>query len=144
MGHVVSSHRRTGSRLELRQQPPLLVVAVITAGIGDRSVFVLRKQLVPEVRRPLRLEPLMPGRRFGDLEEQLVDVPCGGRRYRRASSVSLLAICHTSASAVLGEVTPASRRRTPRSVPRTVEQVTNSLTTKPAGDGASPSPHDPK
>jgi hypothetical protein len=39
MGHVVSSHRRTGSRLDLRQQPPLLVVAVITAGIGDRSVF---------------------------------------------------------------------------------------------------------
>jgi len=110
----------------------------------SRLRFVLRKQLVPEVRRPLRLEPLMPGRRFGDIEEQLVDVPCEGRRYRRASSVSLLAICHTSASAVLGEVTPASRRRTPRSVPRTVEQVTNSLTTKPAGDGASPSPHDPK
>ena len=39
MGHVVSSPRRTGSRLEFRQQPPLLVVAVITAGIGDRSVF---------------------------------------------------------------------------------------------------------
>ena len=95
----------------------------------SRLRFVLRKQLVPEVRRPLRLEPLMPGRRFGDIEEQLVDVPCEGRRYRRASSVSLLAICHTSASAVLGEVTPASRRRTPRSVPRTVEQVTNSLTT---------------
>jgi|GEM_PF-5152252 hypothetical protein len=32
MGHVVSSHRRTGSHLDLRQQPPL-VVAVITAGI---------------------------------------------------------------------------------------------------------------
>ena len=32
MGHLVSSYRKTGSRLELRQQP-LVVVAVITAGI---------------------------------------------------------------------------------------------------------------
>jgi uncharacterized protein YraI len=33
MGHVVGSHRRTGSHLDLRQQPPLRVVAMITAGI---------------------------------------------------------------------------------------------------------------
>jgi hypothetical protein len=32
MGHVVSSYRRTG-HLDLRQSPPLLVVAVINAGI---------------------------------------------------------------------------------------------------------------
>jgi hypothetical protein len=38
----------------------------------DRAV--LQKQLVPEVPRPSRLEPTMPGRRFGDLEQQLVDV----------------------------------------------------------------------
>jgi len=33
MGHLVSSRRRTGSHLDLRQQPHLLVGAVITAGI---------------------------------------------------------------------------------------------------------------
>jgi hypothetical protein len=33
MSHVVSSHRRTGSHLDLRLQPPLLVAALITAGI---------------------------------------------------------------------------------------------------------------
>jgi hypothetical protein len=38
----------------------------------DRAA--LQKQLVPEVPRPSRLEPTMPGRRFGDLEQQLVDV----------------------------------------------------------------------
>ena len=69
------------------------------------------------------------------------------RRYRRASSVSWLAIYPKSASAVLGAVIPALRQRTTRSVlPRTVEQVTNSLTAKPAGagDGTSPSPHGSK
>ena len=56
------------------------------------------------------------GRRFSELDRHLVDVSCGGRPYRRASSVSLLAICPTSVSAVLGAVTPVSRRRTPRPV----------------------------
>ena len=67
---------------------------------ADRAV--LRKQLVPGGSSPksAQADTTMAGRRFGDLERQLVDVSWGGLRYRRASSVSLLATCPTSASAV--------------------------------------------
>src|SRR5450759_2188951 len=60
MGHVVSSHRRTGSHLDLRQQPPL-VVAVITAGIliGINNTRTTQTTMMvsPPGERPSPLPP---------------------------------------------------------------------------------------
>jgi hypothetical protein len=65
MGHVVSSHRRTGSHLDLRQQPPL-VVAVITAGIliGINNTLTTQTAMMvslPPAERPSPTSSAAPG-----------------------------------------------------------------------------------